>query len=123
VGCFWEKPSLEEADVLYLKGCLWNTMVLVAPARVLLGLFESLTPMLMQCFDPIKRSLASTQEADVLREVYTELPSINFSRAILAPSSDCLGVVRVRGVYWSDWGDPTRLRQDLVRLGLRTTLA
>jgi mannose-1-phosphate guanylyltransferase len=122
VSCFWEKPSLEEADVLYLKGCLWNTMVLVAPARVLLGLFESLTPTLMRCFDRIKRSLASPQEADVLREVYTELPSINFSRAILAPSSHCLGVVRVRGVYWSDWGDPTRLQQDLVLLGLRTTL-
>jgi mannose-1-phosphate guanylyltransferase len=120
---FWEKPSLEEADALYLKGCLWNTMVLVAPARVLLGLFESLTPTLMRCFDRIKRSLASPQEADVLRAIYTELPSVNFSRAILAPSSHCLGLVRVRGVYWSDWGDPTRLQQDLVRLGLRTTLA
>jgi len=122
VGCFWEKPSREEADVLYLKGCLWNTMVLVAPARVLLGLFESLTPTLMRCFNRIQRSLASPQEADVLREVYTELPSINFSRAILAPSSHRLGVVRVRGVYWSDWGDPTRLQQDLARFELRATL-
>jgi mannose-1-phosphate guanylyltransferase len=48
VVCFWEKPSFDQADALYLKGCLWNTMVLVAPARVLLGLFESLTPTLMQ---------------------------------------------------------------------------
>jgi mannose-1-phosphate guanylyltransferase len=122
VGCFWEKPSPEEAEALYLKGCLWNTMVLVARARVLLGLFKSFTPTLMSCFDRIKRSLASPQEADVLQEVYATMPAVNFSRAILAPSPHRLGVLRVRGVYWSDWGDPRRLQQDLARFGLRGTL-
>jgi mannose-1-phosphate guanylyltransferase len=123
VGCFWEKPSLAEADALYLKGCLWNTMVLVARARALLELFESLTPTLMSRFDRIKRSVASAQEPDVLRTVYAELPAVNFSQAILAPSPRRLGVIRVRGVYWSDWGDATRLQQDLARFGLRATLA
>jgi mannose-1-phosphate guanylyltransferase len=123
VGCFWEKPSSEEADALYLKGCLWNTMVLVVRAATLLELFERLTPTLMSRFDRIKRSLASPQEADLLREIYADLPSVNFSQTILAPSPRRLGVIRVGGVYWSDWGDPTRLQQDLVRFGLRATLA
>jgi len=122
VGCFWEKPSLEEADALYLKGCLWNTMVLVVRASALLELFERLTPTLMSRFDRIRRSLASPQEADVLRAIYADVPSVNFSQTILAPSPRRLCVVRVRGVYWSDWGDPTRLQQDLARFGLRATL-
>src|SRR6266511_5837089 len=41
---------------------------------------------------------------------------------ILAPSPRRLGVVRLRGIYWTDWGDPTRLQQDLARFGLRATL-
>jgi mannose-1-phosphate guanylyltransferase len=123
VNRFWEKPSLEEASALYFKGCLWNTMVLVVRATALLELFERLTPALMSRFDRIKGTLASPEEAGALQEVYAELPSVNFSQAILAPSPHRLGVIRVRGVYWSDWGDPTRLQQDLTRFGLRTTLA
>jgi mannose-1-phosphate guanylyltransferase len=122
VRCFWEKPSLEEADALYLKGCLWNTMVVVVRASTLLELFARLTPTLMRRFDLIKSSLASPREAGVLRQIYADLPSINFSQAILAPSPRHLGVVKVRGVYWSDWGDPTRLQLDLARFGLRATL-
>jgi mannose-1-phosphate guanylyltransferase len=123
VNRFWEKPSLEAASALYFNGCLWNTMVLVVRATALLELFERLTPALMRCFDRIKGTLVSHEEAGALQEVYAELPSVNFSQAILAPSPHRLGVVRVRDVYWSDWGDPTRLQQDLARFGLRTTLA
>lgn len=74
-------------------------MVLVARARILLELSESLTPTLMSCFDRIQRCGASAQEADVLRAVYAELPAVNFSRAILAPSPHRLSVIRVKGIY------------------------
>jgi mannose-1-phosphate guanylyltransferase len=99
VNRFWEKPSLEEASALYFKGCLWNTMVLVVRAAALLELFERFTPTLMSPFDRIKQALASPEEAAALQEVYAELPSVNFSRAILAPNPARLGVVRVKGVY------------------------
>lgn len=122
VGCFWEKPSLEEAGVLYLKGCLWNTMVVVARATALLELFERLTPTLMNRFEPIRGILSSPEGAVALQKVYAELPPVNFSQAVLVPTPHRLGVVRVRGVYWSDWGDPTRLQQDFARFGLRGTL-
>jgi mannose-1-phosphate guanylyltransferase len=36
----WEKPTCTQANSLYLQGWLWNTMVLVARATVLLGLFR-----------------------------------------------------------------------------------
>jgi mannose-1-phosphate guanylyltransferase len=122
VNRFWEKPDLEEASALYCKGCLWNTMVLVVRATAILELFESLTPTLMNLFESIKGALASPEGAGVLQKVYAELSPVNFSQAILAPTPHRLGVVRVRGVYWSDWGDPTRLQQDLAHFGLRATL-
>jgi mannose-1-phosphate guanylyltransferase len=122
VNRFWEKPNLEQASALYSKGCLWNTMVLVVRATALLELFERLTPALMKLFESIKATLASPEGAEALQKVYAELSPINFSQAILAPTPHRLGVVRVSGVYWSDWGDPTRLQQDLAHFGLRGTL-
>jgi hypothetical protein len=112
----------EEASALYCKGCLWNTMVLVVRTTALLEFFARLTPTLMNLFESIKGTLASPEGAGVLQKVYAELSPVNFSQAILAPTPHRLGVVRVRGVYWSDWGDPTRLRQDLAHFGLRATL-
>lgn len=51
---FWEKPVCTQANRLYLQGCLWNTMVLVARATVLLGLFQTFTPQLVCAFQRIQ---------------------------------------------------------------------
>jgi mannose-1-phosphate guanylyltransferase len=115
---FREKPTLEQAADLYLRGYLWNTMVLVARATVLLDLFQELTPELMDAFDPIAQALGSPCEAEALRMAYAKLPTVNFSQAILARCPHRLGVLRVQGVYWSDWGDPERIRRDRARFAL-----
>jgi mannose-1-phosphate guanylyltransferase len=115
---FWEKPTRERAADLYLWGYLWNTMVLVARAKVLLELFRELTPALMDAFDPIARDLGSPREAAALRTAYAKLPAVNFSRAILARCPHRLGVLRVQGVYWSDWGDAARIQADRIRFAL-----
>lgn len=114
---FWEKPTHQLAQVLYGKGCLWNTLVLVGRAEGLLGLFRRFTPELVDAFDRIRETLGSSEEVAAVEAVYTRLPSINFSRAILTASEDCLGVLPVKGVHWSDWGDPKRVGLDLARLG------
>jgi mannose-1-phosphate guanylyltransferase len=115
---FWEKPTLEKAADLYLQGYLWNTMVVVARATVLLDLFQELTPELMDAFDPIVQVLGSAREADALRTAYAKLPLVNFSQAILARYPHRLGVLRVQEVYWSDWGDPERIQRDRARFAL-----
>jgi mannose-1-phosphate guanylyltransferase len=112
---FWEKPSLAQARVLFRQGYLWNTMVVVGSASVLVTLFQLLTPALMEAFRPVQHALGSPREADVLDAVYAQLPTVNFSQAILAQSAQRLAVLHLQGVYWSDWGDPRRLLLDLAR--------
>jgi hypothetical protein len=38
---------------------------------------------------------------------------------VLAPAADRLGVVRVKGVEWSDWGNADRVFTTIRRSGLR----
>ena len=116
---FWEKPCLDKATDLYLKGCLWNTMVLVARATVLLELFEKLTPGLVHAFEPVRRALGSPREVEAVQTAYAMLRPINFSQAVLAICPSRLGVLPVHGVYWSDWGDPARILQDRARFALQ----
>jgi mannose-1-phosphate guanylyltransferase len=78
-----EKPCLDKATDLYLKGCLWNTMVLVArhgAARA----FEKLTPGLVHAFEPVRRALGSPREVEAVQTAHARLRLINFSQAVLA---------------------------------------
>ena len=115
---FWEKPTLRVAEYLYRHQALWNTLVLVGHAGVLLELFETLTPDLYTPFGRCREVLGAPHELQVLQEVYATLPVVNFSRAILAQSAPCLGVLPVHGIHWSDWGSPARVLQDIVRYHL-----
>ena len=45
------------------------------------------------------------------------LPELNFSERVLVPAADRLGVVRIKGVEWSDWGNPERVFATLRRTG------
>jgi mannose-1-phosphate guanylyltransferase len=116
---FWEKPCLDKATDLYLNGCLWNTMVLVARATVLLELFEKLTPGLVRVFEPVRQALGSPHEIEAVQTAYAMLRPINFSQAVLASCPYRLAVLPVHGVYWSDWGDPARILQDRTRFALQ----
>jgi mannose-1-phosphate guanylyltransferase len=115
---FWEKPTLGVAEYLYRHQALWNTLVLVGHAGVLLELFETMTPALYAPLGRCREVLGAPHELQVLQEVYATLPVVNFSRAILAQSAPCLGVLPVHGIHWSDWGTPARVLQDIVRYHL-----
>ncbi len=47
---FWEKPSKMLAQVLQLRGCLWNSFVMVASVQVLLEVIDSAIPELYRSF-------------------------------------------------------------------------
>ena len=112
---FWEKPCIPLAQALFLKGCIWNTLVLVSPAVVLLNLFQTLVPNVFDAFKPVRVRLDSSGESDVVEEVYARLQSVNFSCAILERNPHAFSVLRLNGVHWSDWGDPDRIQTDLKR--------
>lgn len=114
---FREKPDLRTAHDLFLSGCLWNTMVMVGQVGALLSLFVTLTPRLFVALYRLYAVLDRSGHTEALEEVYSNLASVNFSQAILARCSQRLGVLRVKGVYWNDWGNPEQVRYDITRFG------
>jgi mannose-1-phosphate guanylyltransferase len=57
---FWEKPHKMLAQVLQLRGCLWNSFVMVASVRALLDVIESALPKLYRsiaCLTPPVRHI------------------------------------------------------------------
>jgi mannose-1-phosphate guanylyltransferase len=109
IRCFWEKPLPAIACELYDRGYLWNSFIVVANVEVLLSLIAVAVPELYSALVRIRSSLGTANEKDALRTVYRDLPSIDFSRRVLAEFATELAVLRVAGVSWSDLGDPERL--------------
>jgi mannose-1-phosphate guanylyltransferase len=116
---FWEKPSAGLAGHLLTRGGLWNTFVRVRRIAAFIDLIAAGAPELVRAFEPLRRARGSSREAAVARRVYATLPEINFSERVLVPAADRLGVVRVKGVEWSDWGSVDRVFATIRRTGWR----
>jgi mannose-1-phosphate guanylyltransferase len=115
---FWEKPTIKTVQALYGEGCLWNTMIFVARAESLFQIFRKYTPRMYRSFQEVQAALDSSTEESSLNRVFAELPSADFSRAILERNPQILRVIPMKGVYWSDWGDESRIISDCNRFGL-----
>jgi mannose-1-phosphate guanylyltransferase len=116
---FWEKPSPKLAGALFTRGCLWNSFVMVGRIATFVDLIAAGTPELLRAFEPIRRARGSSREEAVAERVYARLPDVNFSERVLVPAADRLGVVRVKGVEWSDWGNADRVFATIRRTGWR----
>jgi hypothetical protein len=66
-------------------------------------------PDLHRSFAEIKHTLGTVGEGPALERLYCGLPSLDFSRQVLTARPDRLSVLPVRGVHWSDLGDPERV--------------
>jgi mannose-1-phosphate guanylyltransferase len=109
IRCFWEKPPPAVACELYDRGYLWNSFIAIANAEVLLSLIAVAVPEVYSALARVRSSLGTANESEALRTVYRDLPSVDFSRRVLAEFATELAVLRVAGVSWSDLGDPARL--------------
>ena len=116
---FWEKPTLALAKTLFERGCLWNTFVLVARIPALLALIRAATPDLYGAFTTAWLGRSTLGESAAMRQLYARLPSTNFSEAVLGAKAAHLAVLPVRGVTWSDWGEPARVLGTMGRLGIQ----
>ncbi|HTK82492.1 MAG TPA: sugar phosphate nucleotidyltransferase [Bacteroidota bacterium] len=117
VDGFWEKPTAEAVQTLHAEGCLWNTMILIGKVETFLKNFQTYTPELFSSLQKVSR-IPGSSERERLGQVFAEIPSINFSRAILERIPRHLCVIPLKGVYWSDWGDEFRIISDCKRFGL-----
>ena len=115
---FWEKPSRALAETLFERGCLWNTLVLVAGVPALLALIRQAAPDLYGAFMTAWLGRSTLGEREAMRSLYARLPSTNFSEGVLGTKAANLAVLPVRGITWSDWGEPARVFRTLERLGI-----
>lgn len=102
VNRFWEKPALPQARACLERGCLWNTFVTIGSAAALLDLVCSEVP-------NVVLSMTRGFAEDDLTSTYAQLPSVDFSRDILANQPNRLRVLRDSYSGWADLGSPDRV--------------
>ena len=106
VGRFWEKPCSDLAAILQLRGCLWNSFVMIASAHALIDTIVTATPALYNAFATIMPLIGTEDEPTMMKNLYAPEGETNFSDRVLALVPERLAVLRVRGVRWSDLGEP-----------------
>ena len=115
---FWEKPSFALAETLFKRGCLWNSFVLVTRVPALLALIRAAAFDLYDAFMTAWRRRSSLGDGPAMRLLYARLPSTNFSEDVLGTNPAHLAVLPVRGVMWSDWGEPARVLRTLRKVDI-----
>jgi mannose-1-phosphate guanylyltransferase len=105
---FIEKPDHASAASLFRSGALWNCFVVVARPKRLLALFAETVPTLVDWLAPVGAAIEPEQSAQ-LKYFYAGLPVMDFSRTVLAAAPEALAVLPVKGVEWSDLGNPARV--------------
>ncbi len=108
VRAFVEKPPPMLAAALFADGGVWNTMVFVARVSSLIDLYRESVPALAKVFaDAAEQGVDRSRQ--FLAEAYAHLQPTDFSRDVLAPSSDLHVYVWPDTVGWTDLGTPDRL--------------
>jgi len=118
---FWEKPHRFLAQALQLRGCLWNSFVMVGSAQALLDMLAGASPKLYASFAALAPIFGTGAEAKAFEVLYNGIEETNFSHQVLAQRADRLAVLKVSGVRWNDLGEPTRVMASIEMAGLRPT--
>lgn len=114
---FWEKPPAALAQELMLRGCLWNSFVMVANASGLLRLYSILFPRVFAKFIHLLPALGTRSEELEIERLYWRLTPMDFSKDLLARNPASLAVLPIDGVQWSDLGEPERVMDVLAHFG------
>jgi mannose-1-phosphate guanylyltransferase len=116
---FWEKPCSGLAAILQLRGCLWNSFVMIASAHALIDIIASATPALYNAFASAVPLFGTDDEPTMMKKLYALLGETNFSDRVLAVVPERLAVLKVSGIKWNDLGEPNRVLASIQMAGLR----
>lgn len=114
---FWEKPPHAIAQELLAKKCLWNTFVMVGSVAAFLAMVRRTSPALFGIFEPVLSHSEPGLEEEAMQLVYDALHPADFSREVLALSTERLLVASCGEVGWSDLGEPRRFVEALTENG------
>jgi mannose-1-phosphate guanylyltransferase len=116
---FWEKPCSGLAAILQLRGCLWNSFVMIASAHALIDIIASATPALYNAFASAIPFFGTDEEPRRMKKLYALLGEINFSDRVLELVPERLTVLKVSGIKWNDLGEPKRVLASIQTAGAR----
>ena len=117
VGRFVEKPERHQAKSFEKGRVLWNTMIVVAKVDTLWKLGMYVLPSMIRLLETFMPAIGSERESEVLNGIYETMPMRNFSKDLLEQIPNKVSALDVRGLLWSDWGRPERIRESLLRIG------
>lgn len=119
---FWEKPDRDSANELMKRGCLWNSFVMVGKVRTFLDLYRKHLLYMYRLFCAVRIVIGTSAERISMKTAYSMIRKADFSREVLVNGAEDVCVLRVRGVSWSDLGEPNRVILKLAQLGLKSRI-
>jgi mannose-1-phosphate guanylyltransferase len=115
---FCEKPNEKEAQHYFSSGGLWNSLVLAAKSETLVKMYRQHLENIYDAFKKGKSVYGTDDEEQFIIDAFDSIPSKSFSKCVLEVIPESLFVLRVEGVYWSDWGNKEQVIKDLDSLGV-----
>ena len=115
---FWEKPSRALATDLMLRGCLWNSFIMVGHVGAFLSLVQQASPFLFESVQSIAPTFFTKHEQESVLDLYLSMPSGNFSTEILSAGPAHLAVLCGSDLEWADVGDVDRALSLMEREGV-----
>ncbi|MCX7058887.1 MAG: sugar phosphate nucleotidyltransferase [Proteobacteria bacterium] len=113
---FVEKPVVGHARLLIKRGALWNSFIVASSAQALLQLFRGRFPEIVEVMrQAVRQDAQRPGVPGTVSRLYERLPTMDFSRDILAEQTDLLRVMAVPPCGWSDLGTPERVGHALLR--------
>lgn len=112
---FWEKPPTHVAQALQVRGCLWNTFVMIGRASAFLSIIQAAAPDILRT---LRERWRPEGDADGVK-AYAALTPGDFSQQVLSVSTGQLAVLPLGDVGWSDLGTPERVTRAMTRWGLK----
>jgi mannose-1-phosphate guanylyltransferase len=113
---FVEKPQAALARELLRAGALWNSFIFAACAPALLGMLRGALPEIVERMETaLARDARLGARSLALEEMYADLASVDFSRAVIQGAEANLRVITAPACGWSDLGTPRRVAEALQR--------
>ena len=120
---FHEKPVPALARLLFERGSLWNTFVMVGKAIAFIEMACSAMPGVLAPFHTFPMLPATDEELRIPDSLYARVPFADFSRQVLSVETGRLIVQQLGPVIWSDLGDCERTVNALSRDGIEPAWA
>jgi mannose-1-phosphate guanylyltransferase len=109
---FVEKPDASLAQDLIDRGALWNAFIVATLGNALLQMFDGkFSDIVMEMRQALLHGYSTS--TDVLSDLYSHLPVLDFSRDIIKGQEAKLQVLATPPCGWSDLGTPKRVAEVL----------